>query len=129
MKANELRIGNLVYRTNKLTKEKLTIELTASCILYISANGEISSFIYEPIPLTEEWLTKFGFKEHDFEHIGYVPETYHRIESKIGYMVIDSQFEFTLNYGGEYSSEEIKNVHQLQNLYFALTGEELTIKK
>lgn len=50
--ANELRIGNLVKRTNKHTKEEIIYELTASCILDISANGEKSSFIYEPILLT-----------------------------------------------------------------------------
>ena len=61
MEVRELRIGNLVYRTNKQTKEKIVLELTASCILDISANGEISSFIYEPIPITEEWLLRFGF--------------------------------------------------------------------
>jgi len=63
MEAKELRIGNLVYRTNKLTKKKLTIKLTASCILDIACNGVMSSYIYEPIPLTEEWLEKLGFEK------------------------------------------------------------------
>ncbi len=27
-----------------------------------------------------------------------------------------------------YRTDKIQNIHQLQNLYFALTGEELTIK-
>lgn len=118
MNANELRIGDIAYRTNKLTKEKLTIELTASCILDISANGEMSSFIYEPIPLTEEWFIKFGFEvtvnnNHYLEHgsieIG-------RMSSKRFYIQIRS----------ENTTLDIKYVHQLQNLYFALTGQELT---
>jgi hypothetical protein len=55
----DLRIGNWVKRTNKHSQEVLNIELTASDILDISANGENSSFIYELISLTEELLKKY----------------------------------------------------------------------
>ena len=77
----------------------------------------------EPIPLTEEWLVKFGFEEID------------------GFLTLDlgsfSGARFIFWYGDVLNlfcksdmmlSKQIKYVHQLQNLYFALTGEELTIK-
>lgn len=121
MKASELRIGNLVYRTNKLTKEKLIIELTASCILDIHANGEMSGFIYEPIPLTEEWLLVFGFEKGS------------DVMGDCFYIESEKQEDFSISllgngfyiHGIELS---IVSVHQLQNLYFALTNEELTVK-
>jgi len=120
LQANELRIGNLVYRTNKHTKEKLIIELTASCILDISCNGSLSSFLYEPIPLTEEWLLKFGFNkvynEQDDTTEYFYPDWLPFLRDK-------TTFYQVYNVGNCF----IEHVHQLQNLYFALTGEELKI--
>jgi hypothetical protein len=64
------------------------------------------------IPLTEEWLVTFGFE--------YIEE--------YKWWEID-WCNFTIDLGGEYEFEfafhPIKYVHQLQNLYFALTGKEL----
>ena len=125
MKANELRIGNLVYRTNKQTKEKLLIELTASCILDISANGENSSFIYKPIPLTEEILLKYGFVSGGAKQLLFITldkkdECYLYLNPLGKGIAIDQN-------GKECSFEiEFKYVHQLQNIFFALTNEELT---
>jgi len=122
MEANELRIGNLVSRTNKLTKEKLTIELTASCILDIYANGEMSSFIYDPIKTTKEWLLKFGFYENRSNNSW-------QLDTNMGFSIwgrIEKGFYIYAD------DEEIGNtiyyIHQLQNIYFALTQTELTIK-
>jgi hypothetical protein len=120
MKAQDLRIGNLVYRTNKQTKEKLLIELTASCILDISANGENSSFIYKPIPLTEEILLKAGFE---------------RIENNwkvLDCVCLKLSWERLAGFWVTFENESIylphiKYLHQLQNLKFSLTNEELTI--
>jgi len=101
MKANELRIGNLVYNPN--LKEVRTLD-----ILDIRDYAEqrlIKDF--EPIPLTEEWLVKFGLMS---------------IKTELGFWNNGDAIYFS--YGFE-KSIELKYVHQLQNLYFALTGEEL----
>ncbi|WP_223559578.1 hypothetical protein [Chryseobacterium lathyri] len=82
----------------------------------------------EPIELTEEWLLKFGFEiEKSNSHCIAFNENYeHELQ-------LDKEFETKENcwnitkYGGGYRL--IYYVHQLQNLYFALTGEELTIKE
>jgi hypothetical protein len=74
------------------------------------------------IPIAEEWLEKFGLV---------VKRTYS--ENKDGLVCRgDDKFDFDSNQtclvfkvGLKY---KIEYVHQLQNLYFALTGEELTIK-
>ena len=132
--AKELRIGNLVFRTNKQTKEKLLIELTASDILDISANGVLSSFIYEPIPLTtEEWLLKFGFIKDEYqakecgEDVGdlfkfknfYICKKENQF---FHYIEIDSDNFYSFCY------TLIINIHDLQNLYFARIREELILK-
>lgn len=128
MEANELRIGNLVNRTNKLTKEKLQIELSASCILDISCNGVMSSYIYEPITLTEEWLLNLGFIAKsiydDYELEGLI------ISSSIRIISTNERSCFNL----VLSEDSIFNrrllcVHDLQNLFFALKEEELLTTK
>ena len=108
MKASELRIGNLVY-------DNLGGALK---IKGISLESDLSHI--KPIPLTEEWLLKFGF-EFDEEDDGYQKGKYKVSVSNEGCL-------FFINIG--YYPEEIAEfnyVHQLQNLYFALTNEELIL--
>lgn len=124
LKANELRLNNLCYRTNKLTKEKILIELTASCILDISANAEMSSFVYEPIPLTEEWLLKFGWVL-DFENQNIKSFMHKTLDIDKINCVISNNFFYWNCWENTYFP---KYVHQLQNLYFTLTNKELEIK-
>jgi hypothetical protein len=55
MKANELRIGNYVYDTlGKVNK----IDLEAITYVVKEPHNQV-----KPIPLTEEWLLKFGFEK------------------------------------------------------------------
>ena len=79
----------------------------------------------EPIPLTEEWLIKFGLqhKSFSFDH-----ECLHK-DINVGYNgddFINNQISFLYKKKVWF---KIHYVHSLQNLYFALTGEELTIKE
>ena len=79
----------------------------------------------EPIPLTEEWLMRFGFDKV----LPRNDKMYYRlnddfvIEENNVFLLGDDAFEMLK------LRRKIKYVHQLQNLYFALTGEELTIKE
>jgi hypothetical protein len=119
MKATELRIGNLVY---KYYPSGIEIEAVNEINSYFVNGIGISAI--EPIPLTEEWLVKFGFEEEKdndgvfgfkLKNFWYINEYQFRLSNFIDTesMVIDNK---------------IHHIHQLQNLYFALTGEELTIK-
>jgi len=106
VKAQELRIGNCIY--NKFHKD---IEIVDhSTIRYIEI-GEHND--YAPIPLTRKRLKDFGFKRS--------LHTYWFIGSFGGDYYTGGIFELT-----HYELAPIKYVHQLQNLYFALTGEEIT---
>jgi hypothetical protein len=116
MKANELRIGNLVCFISDVGPEPEYIETTVS-ILDIEHAIKQPEF-FNGIQLTEERLVRFGFELQ-------VSELFH----KKGYdleFVTDGYVEF---YFGEYGGYFIvlQYIHQLQNLYFALTGEELEI--
>lgn len=121
MKATELRIGNLVYDGGSITQ----LSLADFYNMYLDDKCE-----FKPITLTEEWLVKFGFIEHEVVKCLY-NKKHNGFEIDItieGDNVLDIQLSST-NISGAYPNKELfKYVHQLQNIYFALTGEELTIK-
>ncbi len=107
MKANELRIGNFIYNErNEIFKVNWITEMIES-----QSNA---------IPLTEEWLLKFGFKRRQIKDlISYI------LPSEIEiYQYQSNNYKIFFEYSD--GVVEIKYVHQLQNLYFALRDEELT---
>lgn len=118
IQASELRIGNLVYE--KHCDETLHIASVASIQKFgdkIKAKTENNWYAEEPIPLTEEWLIKFGFVSSMFEDNVFIHY------NGMKYFLETQQFHFlTIELNCKY-------VHILQNIYFALTGEELTIKE
>jgi hypothetical protein len=125
---NELRLGNYMnYRfynplPNNPTWEtqKVTIVGILKTQLYFKFDNDNSVKKIkelEPIQLTEEWLLKFGFKLNHNQRWYGLDGFYMR--------KIDDKFETEV---GECSYKTIDYVHQLQNLYFALNDEELTMK-
>ena len=154
IQANELRIGNLVTLNNekyhpRVSGETLMVtainqtrgfenEKTHGVSLehtnqkkntYYDSYSQFVCYV-EPIALTEEWLLKFGFEKDEYQ-----PNLY-----KLGCFEIVYACAWnkkTPQYHIAYDSERdiYKNpiwegfdcVHQLQNLYFALTGEEIEI--
>jgi hypothetical protein len=145
MKATGLRIGNLV--TDQFYEDFKTIIEIESIVeggINVSASDDnqpyglhspILEYEYDyeqliPIPLTEEWLVKFGFKitkdpEHNFYEKPF--DIYHvQLKRLIGRDVF--YLELNKPNGASYLIKQINHVHQLQNLVHALTGEELTIK-
>jgi hypothetical protein len=113
IQAKELRIGNWVYdREDK-------------CDIQIMDLDDLRYFMYyEPIPLTEEWLLKFEFEKKNNQYIldDYCVEL---IFDKTGWLM--GEFDFNVD-NFNYIGTNINYIHQLQNLYFALTGEELILK-
>lgn len=70
----------------------------------------------DPIELTEHWLLKFGFEKLNYTYLA-KGLAVHNHDIVSFYMLYEQNRTY------------IKYVHQLQNLYFALTGEELKIKE
>ncbi|MDV3461784.1 hypothetical protein CMV04_12265 [Elizabethkingia anophelis] len=109
MEVKELRIGNYVNHNGFAP-----VTIDAVDIIHCQQHSEA----YKPIELTEEWLLKLGFRKSE--------SLSNCTKATNGY-----KFDFA---GGEVlyldsiRLEHIKYIHQLQNLHFALGGEELTIK-
>lgn len=128
MNEKELRIGNMVEwvfpnnppklsRTEWITKRKICpIEGVGRKLAEVN-NSLYSYHQIQPIPITEDWLLKFGFNTFASDDDKWWRKG----------MVEFQDFE-----DGEFQYNEtavvFKHVHQLQNLYFALTQTELTIK-
>ena len=122
MKAEELRIGNSIIINGDVVNNigwGVIKDVSDKNIGFKDCYLDILK--HEPIPLTEEWLESFGFINQDDKM----------------YELSYDQFDFECYYsysGGTWNSRlnevdlVIKYVHQLQNLYFTLTGEELKIK-
>lgn len=119
MKPNELRIGNYVNWIN--TQEPHSLYL----IEEIRELNYHDCFV--PIPLNEEWLLKFNFCEQT-KSAGNRWSFYNGVKWFELYDLYDEQDNLIGKFYYKFD-DEIKYVHQLQNLYFALTGEELQIKK
>lgn len=114
MKSTELRIGNYylsfgvdLKQVEQLTKDKMLID-------------------FHPLTLTEEWVINFGFQKDIGDYF------YINVENDYGGEIMFG------DYNGEVCAwlqgcdqgrvgVFIKYVHQLQNLYFTLTGEELVL--
>ena len=122
MKASELRIGNYVNarKTSHSWNSICSITgLTHKGIYVKYGNGHIIPMYIEPILLTEEWLLEFG-------GISETGEMY--FFYNVGILYYRRENEFSLmgyNYKKGQIYTTIKYVHELQNIYFALTGKEL----
>ena len=151
MEIKELRIGNIINLINIGQCSIVALERLDNNVLPVVSNEKrefkVSHNIIEPIPLTEEWLLKFGFKKHGayefyFDILNYETSNFfdehiektnlqfyiyneHKIEVKIDIDATNVEGEFE---GKTLFLKHIQYVHQLQNLYFALTNEELTWK-
>ena len=129
IKVNELRVGNLViYTQDNDELPVLKIDGDSKRIfldLLLGVNMEVREQDIDPIPLTPKWLEKCRFeqrgKSSDYKYGRYwVIDDFEIVESdQGGYLLFGSEWPL---------GKSFNHVHQLQNIYFALTGEELTIK-
>jgi len=122
MKVNELRIGNYV-NADLYNNDLILIESICSKNeeIFNSTTGEIPLTSIKPIPLTEEWLLKFGFD------LKKGTKYFHKEFNRLYLDISNPIYKHLGNVNG--NLKEVEYVHQLQNLYFALTNEELTIKQ
>ena len=136
LSANELRIGNLVHFifTNE-TVEIVGINAHESnnksiynTISFRSFNLYCESFeTIKPIALTEEWLLRFGYVKFDVKASIYC-EYCLIIDGVLKYKLLFDYRDLGIIMPNTDKPIRLKYVHQLQNLYYALTGEELTFK-
>lgn len=117
MDAKELRIGNYVFRQS----DKMIVNRTS--VYQIEVVTKQTQHKYDPIPLTEEWLYKFGgissFTSDPQERQASKKFVFGEIEI---HMYNEDLEEFM------FETHFIKTVHQFQNLYFLLIGKDLNVK-
>ena len=117
MKKEELRIGNLVY--DSVRNKEVQIQLKHFRELYISEKMFFER--YKAIELTEDKLLSFGFIMSDDGK--YLMDEY----------IASFKADYPLWIGkegccqGETIKDNIKYVHELQNLHYSLKNEELPI--
>lgn len=121
MKAQDLRIGNLVeIKDLKHAPKTWQVEGVGNLV---QLGGQLWSIEeLKPIPLTEEWLERFGFEQKDksedwVDNVGYMELGL----NGDGYVMLERSYY--------HASQILLYVHQLQNLYYAISGEELTVKE
>lgn len=113
-----LRLNNIVQSTSGVylvVKEIMASGITYDRLDGTAVVGHAEWEEVEPVGLTVEWLEKCGFE---------LTEYY----ARIGKLTLKQTYDGYVPVGERYAiGVEIKYVHQLQNLYQSLTGEELTI--
>lgn len=151
IKVEELRCGNLVEfkgqhvpivkidSQNELIDQDAILSYKGSVVVpEYSPDGRIWNYNspwvqqIKPIPLTEEWLLKLGFWE---KYKSTCNRWYLRATHlNSGCEIIDPEDDDTGKLTGKFyyrnsdGDIDVPYVHQLQNLYYAITKEELTIK-
>lgn len=148
MKANELRIGNYVsLATNNddefnLYNFLIVEDIGKDNLTCIFNNDELEMYYedIEPILITEEWVLNFGFEKVNGS------DCYFKLQIQKELGGGNPEFDIWVDFGeedvdgrlpmviqivggdSEWLRTDIKYIHQLQNLYFALTGKELIRK-
>lgn len=136
-KASEFRQGNLFLHKGRV-KSVDGIDEDDYILVYNNYYDDgiehIKEADVEPIMLTPEWLERCGFTWDK----GYMKINLKHARMTLGFHsgVSDKMSLFQTTIPGEgsveheigFGSNHPECIHQLQNLFFALTGEELTIK-
>lgn len=157
----ELRLGNLVnvqLNYDEVSYDECEVEQITDKYLHhtLPAGGGTNTEWekVEPIPITEEWLERLGFRldsesnwrcaynqisRIDRLYVQSIFAAYEENNMKID-VVLDPEslkirrvgihgFAYSGMSGVSGSPIDLKYVHQLMNLYYSLTGEELTVKE
>lgn len=128
IKANELRLGNrLLYRGEKMSTVDNLGHFFRTVDLNGIPNGSDDISDYQPIPLTTELLKSLGWIWNE-ECNSF--EKYPNGDARMNLQhrpVNDSYTMFNYVLKAKIA-DNIYYLHQFQNLYFALTGQELNVK-
>jgi len=123
IQANELRLGNYISFKDKQYKASMLGDLSVAIAVNGSKDHEfIKCEELGPIPLTPEWLERCGFTS---------------VKNGVSLELNEQYQQICFLFKGPLSLEvdscrmplySVKYLHHLQNLFFALTGTEITIK-
>jgi hypothetical protein len=133
IRAKEVRINNIIQDREGRVLRVEKIDDTEDEGYEISAwpigGGGQVGYPFKPLPLTEEWLVKFGLKlvKKDKAMCGEVARTDDFLSKENAFYYVFNSVETQM--GDWYHvSKQIHYVHELQNIYFTHNDEELIIK-
>lgn len=145
MNASDLRIGNLIGKSSEVIVVK-SIDEYGINVSYDRDYGEEYEGLFSdltPIPITKEWLLKASFfNDENNSDLYYISQYFSTMAPRPRFALIklhkepfeDNHYQF-LFYDVEKEQGiislgiKIKYLHELQNMYWALKGEDLTINK
>ena len=120
IKANELRIGNKLQKENGEAYTVSRIDNTQDVLVEEQRGLLTLNYNLFGITLTPEILEKCGFEKGSIYF--YFPKfRIAKIENSDNWIILFSNSDLPIC--------RFQHLHQLQNLYFALMGEELIFKK
>lgn len=143
LKAKDLRIGNIIQVGGNTLETYQTYKPMVVRLDVIEAIAEENKerpdailSVFQPIRLTDEWLEKLGLIKKNITED--MPEGLKQPDidedGSIWYNWVHGLFNLEIQSNGEiwfevYSHyKHVKYVHELQNLYYSLCGEELVLK-
>jgi len=139
IEANELRIGNyfqihsagkdIFFRVSQISKTGVSHGTTGQ-----SGYRLFTYKMINPIPINKEWLSKFGFKEwgENMMHVDAWSPGHPSQRFDIDWredMGIITKSRYQGDRFDDFKMRHINCVHRLQNLFFSLTGQELSFIK
>jgi len=126
MNGQELRLGNFISHNHlgETVSRVTQISHLGICCADIdkATKWDLGNGDFFPIPLTDEWLIRFGFEPLENSLFNIHHRGAFRLYRYDGWNFVYRQADDTNN-----KNVPIEYVHQLQNLYFTLTGTELTL--
>ncbi|MBS9774751.1 MAG: hypothetical protein KGV59_06305 [Tenacibaculum sp.] len=126
LQARDLRIGNLVLYDNQITKIESIRKGNTDFLIGLKDYDDLKFLKdIQPIPITEEWLLKLGFELT--ANTLYTKRFDLKDNMKIGYIFHKANPKETgMRFIGHIFNDK-KYVHELQNLVYYLTGNELKL--
>lgn len=121
IKSTELRIGNKLQKENGEIFTVLRLDNTNDVLVEEQRGLLTLGYNLLGIPLTEQILLKAGFDKT----MAWTFAIELKGNLKLVYYLGEKGWSIGFKNYSDFS--DLKYLHQLQNLYFALTGEELTI--
>ena len=122
IKPSDLRLGNWVMYDNRYFQISMIADVFPELNTTEFGIGVVDYNNISAIPLSEEVLLKCGFEKGDFS------KTYVRYSIGNFNIIHDTDKGIFICDGIKYTLVCVEYLHQLQNLYYALTGEELEVK-
>lgn len=135
IKPQELRVGNHVdcVKNGDVKRDCIVLSIGPDSVALRYKSGKIGAMLtsLQPIVVSQDFIIKAGFESNQDEH---EEEWFHKDEDLFGMKEdvlhpdwSDEKPKWTHIWDNAFTASPVDSVHQLQNLYFAMTGTELKI--